>query len=161
VWAILFDRGIPGLGFRAKGESAKDAGDISPISKSCAGKLVRLVKALSSHMTAMPIDHRGDRAGVGRSPKVVLAIMHTVVNVGKKALGLMQRYGLTAEDGGDRAGARMEFVHRQHALVGKEILLAEEEKAGDRISNSMNGEHTRLVPSHYRWMFGNIMAPKY
>jgi hypothetical protein len=52
-------------------------------------------------------------------------------------------------------------VHRQHALVGKEILVADEEKAGDRISNSMNGEHTRLVLSHLRWMFGNIMATKY
>jgi hypothetical protein len=52
-------------------------------------------------------------------------------------------------------------VHRQHALVGKKILVAEEEKAGDRIGNSMNGEHTRLVLSHFRWMFGNIMAVKY
>lgn len=161
VWAVLASRGIPGLGFKAKGETAAQAGNISPISKSCGEKLVRLVKALSNHVTALPVDHRGNRTGAGRPPKVVPAIMHTVVKVGKKALGLLQRYGLTGKDGADRAGARTDFVHRQHALVGKEILVAKEEKAGDWISNSMNGEHTRLVLSHFRWMFGNIMAVKY
>jgi hypothetical protein len=149
------------LGFKKKGEAAAEAGNISLISRSCVEKLVRLVKALCNHVTSLPVDHRGDRTEAGRPSKAVPAIMHTVVKVGKKALGLLQCYGLIGEDGGDRAGARTDFVHCQHALVGKELLVAEEEKAGDRISNSMNGEHTQLVLSHYKWMFGNIMAEKY
>lgn len=105
--------------------------DLSPVSKSCAKKLVRLVKALSHHVTAMPLDYRGNRESAGSPPKLAPAIMHTVSMVGRKVLGLLHRYGLTGEDGGDRAGARNDFVHRQHALIGKEILVAEAEKAGD------------------------------
>jgi hypothetical protein len=128
VWAVLESRDVPGLGFKKKGKTAAEAGNISPISRSCGEKLVRLVKSLCNHVTSLPVDHRGDRTGAGRPLKVVPAIMHTVVKVGKKALGLLQSYGLTGEDGGDRAGARTDFVHRQHALVGKEILLPRRRK---------------------------------
>jgi hypothetical protein len=97
VTSILASRAIPGLGFKNKGETPAQAGDISPISKSCGEKLVRLVKALSNHVTALPVDHQGDRTGVGRPPRAVPAIMHTVVKVGKKSSGLLQRYGLTCK----------------------------------------------------------------
>jgi hypothetical protein len=67
--------------------------DLSPVFKSCAEKVLCLVKALSHHMTAMPLDYRGNREGSGRPPEAAPAIMHTVSMVGQKVLGLLQRYG--------------------------------------------------------------------
>jgi hypothetical protein len=164
VWAVLGSRELPGLGFKAKGEKADDVQryDLTPFYKSCAEKLLRLVKALNHHVTALPLNYRANRTGAGRPPILVPAIMHTVSMVGRKVLALVQRYALTGPlEGGDRPGARLGFAQRQQVLIKREYLIADMEKLGKRISNSMNGEHTCLVLSHHEWMFGGLTALKY
>ncbi|GAQ79805.1 hypothetical protein KFL_000380370 [Klebsormidium nitens] len=174
MWDVLENRSIRGLGFKRakntkKGIEADTAEQVvalqlCPISKSRTQTLAKFAKAECYHVTGLPVDFQGAREDgdlpLEKLPEPIPPFMHTLVRVGKKVLALLQDHALVGEDGDDRSGARLEFVFRQTAEAKTEMLAKDEAKQGDRISTAMNGEHTRLILSHYKWMFGGIMSPR-
>jgi hypothetical protein len=161
LWLVLEDRELPGLGFRGKGESAEaaKAADLSPIARTRMQTLVKFIKARNAHVTGRPVDFLSDwRVGEELAcPEVVPGIMHTCHKVGKKILKLLQKEAFGSAEGPSNKESNLEYVGRQIALVKTELLVKDEEKAGDNISMAMNFESIRLIFNHWKDMFGDLL----
>jgi hypothetical protein len=171
LWDTLEDRTLPGLGFKIR-ENAKKlilgdtaaqaiALNLAALTRSRAQTLAKFNKAACHHVTGVPIEYLGDRPEGLKPPVLGPPTMHALVSTSKKFLGLAQEFLLTGEDGDDRHGSRQEYAFRQQALVNKERTFKDEEKMGDRLGTAMNGEHTRQLLSHWKWLFGGLGAPRY
>jgi hypothetical protein len=165
LWLVLKDRELPGLGFKRQKETkaAAEAADLSPISVTRMETIVWLLKERHAHVTGRPVDFLLERTleeGLP-CPEVIPVIMHTCMKVGKKVLKLLQKEGFGSGGELRNKDSNQEYVFWQIALIKTELLVKDEEKAGDSITLAMNGENVRLLFNRWREMWGDLLSPQW
>ncbi|KAK3233555.1 hypothetical protein CYMTET_56160 [Cymbomonas tetramitiformis] len=86
--------------------------------------------------------------------------MHSVHKVCKRIVGIIQllaQDGLTAEENQDRAETRRQISKAQSALVGTDVLEAQEALQGDSLKTFMNCTKVRLLVDRGQEVFGEVL----